>query len=268
MSTMHIHAVPPETEQTVEKRIDTGPHVNSATLYRYDDGHITQCQDIIAREEELRLVVRNHSDLVLARTPGDDTALIAGHLFCRSLIRCREDITDLCFAPDGSRAEIALQSLRMLGSSMSVRQESGIDPTRFFSFKKLFEHRQRMFKNTGATHAAALFSSKGEMIAFGEDVGRHNAFDKAIGHALMDSTLHKASVAMLSSRLALELAAKALVAGIPILCGFSAATSSAMDFAQKENITLVGRIREKTLNIYANGWRIQKQSFSTNKTTR
>ena len=87
-------------------------------------------------------------------------------------------------------------------------------------------------------------------------MGRHNAFDKAVGRSLLEGTLDEVAIAMLSSRLAVELAVKAQAANIPILCGFSAATSSGIDYAERNNLTLVGRLRNRSFYLYSNGWRI------------
>ena len=87
---------------------------------------------------------------------------------------------------------------------------------------------------------------------------RHNAFDKAIGRALLEGTLGQTAIAMISSRIAVGMAAKAATANIPVLCGFSAATSSGIDYAKKYDITLIGRLRKTSFDVYANAWRIQE----------
>lgn len=228
-----------------------------ATLQQYCEDHISFREDTIAMEEELRVRVRGYPELVLARTPGDDSALILGHLFSRTMIRSADDITNITFRQDQRLAEVCLKSPRAIKRIYPKPHPNTISAENFFTFKQVFENRQILFKNTGATHAAALIAHDGTLLAFGEDIGRHNAFDKAVGQALLTDSLHDAEVAMLSSRLALELVTKAAAANIPVLCGFSAATSAAMEFAERNNVTLVGRIRERTLSIYANGWRVR-----------
>ncbi|MUM76762.1 sufurtransferase FdhD [Pseudodesulfovibrio sp. F-1] len=228
------------------------------SLQRYAAGSLRLDEDMIAVEEDIRIRVQDHSEMVLARTPGDDLNLIAGHLFSRSMIRTPEDILNVAFHPrNGSLADVVLKSPKVIRRIFPSPHPLRLAPERIFEFKALFEHRQKLFKNTGATHAAALISVHGELLSYGEDVGRHNAFDKAIGRALLEGSLARAAIAMLSSRLALELTIKAATANIPILCGFSAATSSGIQFAEDNNITLIGRIRENTLAVYAHSWRLR-----------
>jgi FdhD protein len=228
------------------------------TLQRYAAGTLRLDQDMIAVEEDIRIRVQDHSEMILARTPGDDLHLIAGHLFSRSMVRAPEDILNIAFNPrNTSLVDVVLKSPKVIRRIYPSPRPMRFAPEQIFEFKELFENRQKLFKNTGATHAAALISASGEMLSYGEDVGRHNAFDKAIGRAVLEGSLADAAIAMLSSRLALELAIKAATANIPILCGFSAATSSGIQFAEDNNITLIGRIRESTLVVYAHGWRLR-----------
>ncbi len=120
--------------------------------------------------------------MVLARTPGDDLNLIAGHLFSRSMIRESEDIVDIAFgARNHSMVDVVLKEPKVIRRIYPSPRPMQLEPEQIFAFKELFEKRQNLFKNTGSTHAAALISAKGDLLSFGEDVGRHNAFDKAVG---------------------------------------------------------------------------------------
>ena len=264
MPTMHLRAL---KEEEAKRRPDSSGgselsnFVSPRILQKYADGEFNLDSGLIAVEEDIRLRVQDHSEVTLARTPGDDLNLIAGHLFSRSMIREPEDILNISFHTRHlSLADIVLRSPKIIRRIYPFPHPIQFDPEQIFEFKAMFEKRQNLFKNTRATHAAALISGDGKLLAFAEDVGRHNAFDKAIGCALLEGSLENVAVAMLSSRLALELTIKAATANIPILCGFSAATSSGIEFAENNNITLLGRIRKRALVVYAHGWRLRKGS--------
>lgn len=261
MGASHLRAVSGPTEQgREERRAETGPMqlARPVTIQRYADGKLSFKDDQIAEEADIRLTVNGQQEAVLARTPGDDLNLVAGFLFSGSRIMCPKDIRSIAFSYHGpARADVVLEAPKRVRRIFPSPRPIHVAPERLFEFKELFERRQSLFKNTGSTHAAGLFSAEGELISYGEDVGRHNAFDKAVGRALLEGSLDGVAIAMLSSRLALELAMKATAANIPILCGISAATSSAITYAERNNLSLVGRIRGKTFNVYANGWRFR-----------
>lgn len=259
MPTSHLRVIsnPPGRQDADRHDIGASQLASPVTLQRYADGKLSCHDEFIAVEAPLRLQVEGMLDITLTRTPGDDMNLVAGHLFSLHMIRGAEDLASVAFNYQGrTRVSVTLGTTeafrRLYPSPRPVR----IGADRLFEFKAAFERRQNLFKSTGSTHAAALFSASGEMVAFGEDVGRHNAFDKAIGRSLLEGTLDDVVIAMLSSRLALELAVKAQAANIPILCGFSAATSSGIDYAERNNLTLVGRLRGQSFYLYSNGWRI------------
>jgi FdhD protein len=227
-------------------------------LYRFNQGKLVSRKDAIAVEADLVIRIRNHPDMRLSRTPGDDLNLVMGHLFCSGVLDAPEDVAKVEFSYQGTaRADVSLGGSRALRRILPRRPAVRLAPHRLFGLKEVFEHRQNLFKHTGSTHAAALFSLHGELLSYGEDVGRHNAFDKAVGRALQEGTLGQVAIAMLSSRIAVDLASKAAIANIPVLCGFSAATSSGVEYAEKNGITLVGRLKEESFDVYANAWRIQ-----------
>jgi FdhD protein len=231
--------------------------IRGATLEHYCDGSLQGRTAMVVVEEPLRVTVPGREDIVLSRTPGDDEHLISGHLFSQGLIRTRADILDISYTESGPvQAVVRLRHSAARRGPGPVTNNTSVEPEQVFRLRDRFEQRQQLYHSTRATHAAALFGADGELLAYGEDVSRHCAFDKAVGLALENRRLEDVEIAMLTSRLASELAAKAAMARIPVLCGFSAATSAGMEMADRHGITLIGRIGEDAFTIYSNGWRL------------
>ena len=122
---------------------------------------------------------------------------------------------------------------------------------------ELLQNNQSEFSKTGGIHASALINGKGEVIAIREDVGRHNALDKLIGHALKNKIIKPENQFIAcSGRLNFELVQKALMSNIGLMAGVGAPTSLAIDLAKRFNMTLVGFVKQDSFNIYSNKERI------------
>lgn len=122
-----------------------------------------------------------------------------------------------------------------------------IDPAAIFRALEAIRAHQPLNVETGAVHAAALCDAEGNVLAAREDVGRHNAFDKLVGHCLREGTDMAAGFALLTARCSYELVEKAALAGIPTLVTISAPTSLAVERAKEAKLTLVALARSDSV---------------------
>jgi len=164
--------------------------------------------------------------------------------------RRRAPVTSSCGLCGRDMIDDLLQHLPKIDSNLSI---SAAD---LLALGDRLHESQRLFKPTGGTHAAALFDAGLDLLSAAEDVGRHNALDKAIGRLLLERRLSDARVAVLSGRCSFEMMQKAARAGIPIVASVSAPTALAIACAKRTGITLVGFLRRETMTIYAGGERI------------
>jgi FdhD protein len=143
----------------------------------------------------------------------------------------------LHFAPIESRIEIAAEMLSALPARLGDGQET--------------------FRRTGGLHAAAIFDLDCNLVVLREDVGRHNAVDKVLGHALLRGMLPlDRHVLLVSGRASFEIVQKALAGRVPIVAAISAPSSLAVRFAEESGQTLVGFVRDGRMNVYAGAERI------------
>ena len=244
--------------------------------------------DVVAREEPLEIRVEGRSVAVVMRTPGHDRELAAGFLVSEGVVQKPRDILEISQCPStgnkrGNVVEVLLGGAVVNWDSLTrhvfsasscglcgktsidsvfqrftpVIEEWTISPTLLWSFASKLRETQATFSKTGGLHACALFDREGNLVAAREDVGRHNALDKLLGFGLLRNLLpFNNHVLFLSGRVSFEMMQKALAAGVPIIAAISAPTSLAVDFAEESNQTLVGFVREPTLNVYANGRRL------------
>ena len=251
-------------------------------------------EDSVAIEEPLEIRLgyeyagerRTRSVSITMRTPGDDEDLATGFLFTESIVRSPDDIAIIkpCDGDNTIRVELEdgvdvdldrLQRHFYTSSSCGVCGKSSLDALRATGLESIpaipaqfsrdvlvatpgrLRAKQQTFTETGGLHAAAAFSSDGELLVVREDVGRHNAVDKVIGALFRAERLPARDLGlMVSGRASFELMQKAAVAGMPLLAAVSAPSSLAVELAREFNVTLVGFLRGDTFNVYAGEERI------------
>jgi len=266
-----------------------GPQTAPAEVTSRDDaGRWLRRTDTLVREEPLEIRVRGRSVAVTMRTPGHDRELAAGFLLTEGIIRNPGDIVEVapCLESDQpdntlnvflaptvavdferlTRHVFASSSCGVCGKASidAVQQEfPPVTSTMTISADLLATMPERLraaqptFAQTGGLHAAAIFDKRGELLILREDVGRHNAVDKVIGHGLFAGRLpYDAHVLLVSGRASFEIMQKALAARIPIVAAISAPSSLAVEFAVESGQTLVGFLRGQKMNVYSGASRI------------
>jgi FdhD protein len=135
-------------------------------------------------------------------------------------------------------------------SERTKKASMQLDYLRIIDVFKEFQEMSPIFKETGAVHSAGLLDSDYNVLCFYEDMGRHNTVDKVIGKALIDNLPLADSMLITSSRMPVELVAKAGIAHIPVILSISAPTLQSINYAKANNITLIGMFRNNRINIY------------------
>jgi FdhD protein len=250
-----------------------------------------ECQDHLAVEEPLEIRLGGVSLSVTMRTPGEDEELVAGFLFSEGIIASADDLDVVARyrGPDGDPddgnvmnvllkgdARVAKDRLRrnfVASSSCGLCGKATIDAIRVtlpavqsdlvISVDRLnrlgaaMHDAQLTFEKTGGLHAAALFDADGRLIVLREDIGRHNAVDKVIGHMMLARRVPlDRNVLMVSGRVSFEIVQKALTARIPMIAAVSAPSSMAVQMALAADMTLVGFVRNSGFNLYAGAHRV------------
>ena len=232
---------------------------------------------------------------ITMRTPKNDEDLIVGLLFCEGIINKKSEIEKVEFLGDkvgkfkiqnkiqitlnngenldikhlrrnfltnsscGVCGKTSMDSLEIICKTKINKDNPKIKSSLITKIPNLLMQNQSEFSKTGGIHASALFNSDGKPLIIREDVGRHNALDKVIGHSFQNSIFDtKNQFIACSGRLSFELVQKSLMANIGLLMGVGAPTSLAIDLAKRSDMTLIGFVKSDSFNIYCGENRILK----------
>jgi len=137
-----------------------------------------------------------------------------------------------------------------------IRSEMRIPAALIRRFAGQITRQQTAYRAAGGIHAAAVFDRRGKALVVCEDIGRHNAVDKAVGYCLLRAIPVRDKVVVSTGRASYDMVAKGIRMRIPILASISSPTSLAVELAEALNCTLLGYLRGKAMNVYTHGWRI------------
>jgi len=243
--------------------------------------------DHVVFEHIVTIMVKDVGSFTLMCTPTDVEALAVGFAFAEGMIDSADDIVGITIAKDDPnvvalevedpshvttrRNMIVATSCGMCGQrtldALLARTEpckhtASITPANLLAATEHLLAMQHLFRATGGSHAAGIFDTEANVVAFGEDIGRHTALDKAIGKCLLAGLDPAGCVAALSGRASFEMVAKAARAEIEIVAAVSAPSSFAVEAAEKWGVTLCGFVRPPRANIYTHAERIVAQRGS------
>jgi FdhD protein len=258
-------------------------------IRRKRDGELEYLPDELTIEEPLEIRVGRKPIATTMRTPGHDEELAAGFLLSEGIVRGRDQVASVSLGGDHrvvveltAGVKLKLNSTKRFGTISSscglcgktsidaIRQdfpairstEIRIDIETLLSLPDKLRNAQSDFARTGGIHAAGIFGVDGELEIAREDIGRHNAVDKAVGRAFLDGLLPlERHLLLVSGRASFEIIQKALVAGIPIVAAVSAPSSLAVELARDSNQTLIGFLRPPSFNIYSHIERVILQDL-------
>ena len=257
----------------------------------------TRREDAVVVEEPLEIRLAGDPIATTMRTPGHDRELVLGFLFAEGVIASRDDVTKLarCGRPGDPALENTVDVILAPGVKLPAHLDEGgparrgtiitsacgvcgrrsiddllarfvpleapeepeLDAAAIASAVRGLRARQPVFERTGGCHAASLVTFAGEPIATYEDVGRHNAVDKAIGARVRDGAIPvERTMLIVSGRASFEIVQKALAARIAVIASVSAPSSLAIDLARRGNVTLAGFVRGEAMTLYAGAERV------------
>lgn len=263
------------------------------SIQRIRQDQVESLQEQVALEEPFEIVVNGQSIAVLMRMPGQEKELAAGFCITEGYVR---DVTDILlihhcgsglpapgeqdlesrnrvtlrvipdrFTPPGQpdvvrliRSGCGAADVTALGEDLpQINHDLDVPAMVLLGLGRAMRERQDIHHTVGGTHAAVIFDASGKAITLAEDIGRHNAIDKAVGYCLLRGIALHDKILLTSGRASYEMATKAVRVGIPIIASVSAPTSLAVQLAEDRGLTLIGYLRGGRMNVYTHPERIR-----------
>ena len=246
-------------------------------------GKAEKMTDFVAEERPLDIYVSKKHYATIFCSPSNLKEMTIGHLLSEGILKSGEEIEELHVSVDKATCKVKLKpsvniEKRVIFSKLSsrvIRSACGSTSPYPFSFRhpkvrsnltvqaktildcvNRLNSNAKIFRKTGGVHVAAIYSIDGVSKALAEDVGRHNAVDKAIGAGVLEQIDFSECFLALSGRLTGDIILKAATMQLPIVASLAAAINSGIAIAKDAELTLIGFVRGKRMNIYNSPERI------------
>jgi len=246
-------------------------------------------EETVVRELPVTIIFNDQELVTMLCSPSDLKALAVGFLSSEGILQSKDDIKKII--ADETRGVVRLETTSAVGFNQDdifkriitsgcgrgatfysaadageerVESRLKISPDEIFALSREFQHNSKLFQATGGVHSAAL-CDRTSILAFKEDIGRHNAIDKLFGECLLKGIPTDERIIITSGRISSEILLKVVKRNIPVIVTKAAPTSLGVKLADKLGVTLVGFVRGKRMNIYSHGERITDSSASQNE---
>jgi FdhD protein len=230
-------------------------------------------KDYVAEEKPINIFLNKAYYATIFCSPSNLKELALGHLVSEGILKSFEEIEEVNLKNEACHVKIKSNiniekrlklskhfsriitsacgspwaysgKLPKIKSNLKVKAETILNSVKNLNFIA------DTFRKTGGVHAAAVYKGDGILVAFAEDVGRHNAVDKALGKAALAKVPLSDCFLALSGRLTADIVLKAARVDIPIIASIAAALDSGIEIAKNANLTLIGFVRGKRMNVY------------------
>ncbi len=237
-------------------------------------------EDAVVRELPLTIFLNGKELITLLCSPSALDALAAGYLFSEGIIKNRDEIGEIAVDAGGGMVRVSATRdiepdawslskpiITSAGKKRSLLNTAGftgqsliesgvtISAGETMALVNEFQRRSDVFQATGGVHSAALCDTR-EIIVFADDIGRHNAIDKVLGHCLLQGIAADDRIVVTSGRIPSEILLKAARARVPIIISVSAPTDLGVKLADSLGITVIGFARGDRMNVYTHAERV------------
>ncbi len=242
-------------------------------IIKYQGASGEETEDSVAVEKKLRLFLNGKELITLHCTPSMIPELINGILLTEKIVPDKispDSITlkmnegiNIHVSVAGDAVPEGMHFTRCLGgftfsqgkTFRKIEDNFVLAPENLRAIFQGFHQRSELFRLTGCFHSAALSDGR-SILAFAEDIGRHNAVDKVTGYALLNDIPFRGNLMLVCCRISSEIVSKCARWEIPIVASRAAPTDLAVEIAEAAGMTLIGFVRGENLNVYSNPQRI------------
>ena len=237
-------------------------------------GEVSEEKDLILDEHQMDVYVNEQLVMQIVCVPSYLEELVLGRLFTEGFIRCVSEVQKIYICEQGRRARVFLnadireriagrnvlvptcctdnQSVRILDEVMGEPEKIkpyDWKPEWIFKMSERFFKGTKLHRMTRGTHSCFL-GSEGEILFECEDIGRHNALDKAVGYALKNGVPLQKTILYTSGRVPADMVRKTIRAGVPVFVSKAVPTRMAVELARMYGVTLIGSAREEGMKVY------------------
>lgn len=247
-------------------------------IVRIQNNNIKNIDDTVIVEFPLTIFVNGSKIETLVCSPSYIDELAVGYLFSEGIIQKVNDIKFIEHNKDKVLLQITHnlnangkngQKIKTVGNckttfsrdlnNFTINDEKDnfvVNHTHIHEMMDMLYNKSELFKQTGGAHDALLVDTKTGFNIIREDIGRHNAVDKIIGHMILNQISSKNKAMVVSCRISAEILLKTARRKIPIIISCAAPTNLAIDFAESLGVTIIGFVRNKRMNIYTHKNRV------------
>ena len=260
--------------------MENAKYLKTVVIDKLIENEATEVEDVTIEEARLSLYLNGEKAISMMTIPKDQEAHAIGFLMSENVISSIDDVIDIKLSEDGLRVDVSANinedSLKHLYKEKTLTSGCGggvtgtadselvipfnqtafkVEPQTIYDEVKIFYKESELYNLTGCVHKAMIYLLDGTTVT-AEDIGRHNAIDKAIGKCKLQRLDTTKSILFVSGRLSSEMVTKAVMHRIPVVVSRTAPTYLGVQTAHKHGITLIGFARGRKLNLYTHSGRI------------